>query len=145
MHLEVDMKLDLTSLERALKSYEAALEFAKTRLDNQVSQVESNVIKAGVIQNFEFTYELCWKFMKRWLEFNLMPGLLDGASRKELFRYAFEHRLILDFNAWVKYHELRNTTSHTYNYEIAEEIYETANDFYSDAKYLLNAIEEKNE
>ncbi|GAU76538.1 nucleotidyltransferase substrate binding protein [Fusibacter sp. 3D3] len=139
------MKLDLTSLEKALKSYENALGFAKERLNNPVSSVESNVVKAGVIQNFEFTYELCWKFMKRWLEFNLMPGLLDGVSRKELFRHALEHKLILDFNTWVKYHELRNTTSHTYNYEIAEEIYEMADEFFLDAKHLYQMIEAKNE
>lgn len=139
------MKLDLTSLEKALKSFDEAVVFSKERLNNQVSETESNVIKAGVIQNYEFTYELCWKYMKRWLELNLMPGLLDGVSRKELFRHALENKLILNFEDWVKYHELRNTTSHTYNYEIAEEIYEIANDFLNDAKYLFQVIEAKNE
>lgn len=139
------MELDLTSLEKALKSFDRAVVFSKERLNNQVSETESNVIKAGVIQNYEFTYELCWKYMKRWLELNLMPGLLDGVSRKELFRYALENKLIVNFDDWVKYHELRNTTSHTYNYEVAEEIYEIAYDFLNDAKYLYHVIEAKNE
>lgn len=140
------MKLDTTSLNRALISYENALNFAINRLNcENVSEVEMNVIKAGVIQNFEFTYELCWKFMKRWLESNLMPGLLDGSSRKELFRNALENKLISDFDRWVKYHELRNTTSHTYNYEIADEIYDISTEFYADARNLYEQIEAKNE
>ncbi|MBF4693431.1 nucleotidyltransferase substrate binding protein [Fusibacter ferrireducens] len=45
----------------------------------------------------------------------------------------------------LKYHELRNTTSYTYNYEIAEEIYEIAGAFFIDAKHLYQMIEAKNE
>ncbi|MFZ7101385.1 MAG: HI0074 family nucleotidyltransferase substrate-binding subunit, partial [Peptococcaceae bacterium] len=106
---------------------------------------EKEVIQAGVIQNFEFTYELCWKFMKRWLELNLMPGLLDGATRKELFRNALEQKLITDFSGWVRYHELRNITSHIYNRDIAAEIYSVAQEFLADAKYLLKALEARND
>lgn len=137
--------LDLSTLKRALNSYEKAINFSKERLDDEISETEENVIKAGVIQNFEFTYELCWKFMKRWLELNLTPGLLDGVSRKELFRHALENKLIKSFEDWVKYHELRNTTSHTYNEDIADEIYNASEAFYSDAKELYNIIEAKNE
>ena len=126
--------LDLSTFERALNSYDRAVQFSKDRLENDISETEENVIKAGVIQNFEFTYELCWKFMKRWLELNLTPGLLDGVSRKELFRHALENRLIESFEDWVKYHELRNTTSHTYNEDLAEEIYKEYQTYLKDAK-----------
>jgi len=76
---------------------------------NNIATDEKEVIQAGVIQNFELTYELCWKFMKRWLELNLMIGLMDGTIGKELFRNALENKLISDFFSWVRYHELRNT------------------------------------
>lgn len=137
--------LDLSTFERALNSYDRAVQFSKDRLENDITETEENVIKAGVIQNFEFTYELCWKFMKRWLELNLTPGLLDGVSRKELFRYALENRLINSFEDWVKYHELRNTTSHTYNEDVADEIYIVSETFLKDAKILYHAIEAKND
>jgi len=138
--------LDLSSLRKAIASMERALNFADERLASKnISLEEVEVIKAGVIQNFEFTYELCWKFMKRWLEINLMPGLLDGATRKELFRYALEHKLIKDFSAWVRYHELRNTTSHTYNRDVADEIYLNSKNFLKDAIYLIEALEARND
>ncbi len=139
--------LDLSSLRKAVLSLERALSFADKRLADcsNVPDEEIEVIKAGVIQNFEFTYELSWKFMKRWLEMNLMPGIMDGVSRKELFRNALEQKLIADFNSWVRYHELRNTTSHTYNREIADEIYSFTNAFLKDAIFLLKALEVRND
>ncbi|KAB2951969.1 DUF86 domain-containing protein [Heliorestis acidaminivorans] len=138
--------LDLSSLKKAVASLERAHKFANGRLaNNNVSLDEKEVIQAGVIQNFEFTYELCWKFMKRWLELNIMPGLLDGSTRKELFRHAIEQKLITDFSKWVKYHELRNTTSHTYNREVADEIYSISKEFLEDALYLLKALEARND
>lgn len=140
------MLLDLSSLRKAILSMERAQNFANERLAiNDISLDEKEVIQAGVIQNFEFTYELCWKFMKRWLESNLMPGLLDGATRKELFRNALEQKLISDFSSWVRYHELRNTTSHTYNRDVAEEIYTISKDFLEDAIYLLKSLEVRND
>ncbi len=137
--------LDLSNLEKALKSYENAILFSNERLEAKISETEKNVIKAGVIQNFEFTYELCWKFMKRWLELNLTPGSMDGISRKELFRHALENKLIDSFNDWVKYHELRKTTSHTYNEDIADEIYNVSEAFLKDAMQFYKIIEAKNE
>lgn len=140
------MLLDLSSLRKAISSMERAINFADDRLaTNNILLDEKEVIQAGVIQNFEFTYELCWKFMKRWLELNLTPGLFDGATRKELFRNALEQELITDFSSWVRYHELRNTTSHTYNRDIAEEIYLVSKDFLKDAIYLRGALEARND
>lgn len=138
--------LDLGSLRKAVSSLERALNFTGERLAiNNISAEEKEVIIAGVIQNFEFTYELCWKFMKRWLELNLQPGILDGVTRKELFRNALEQKLITDFSSWVRYHELRNATSHTYNREVADEIYSITNDFLEHATYLLKALEARND
>jgi nucleotidyltransferase substrate binding protein (TIGR01987 family) len=140
------MALDLTSLRRRIESLERAIYYANSRMnDNELTSGENEMIRAAIAQNFEFTYELCWKFMKRWLENNLTPGSMDGISRKELFRNAVEQKLIQDFSAWVVYHELRNTASHTYNPEVAEEIFEAATGFYADARAFLEVIEGKND
>ncbi len=140
------MTLDLTSLKKAVRSLEMALDFACSQ-DKLAGFTENqkDVIRAGVIQNFEFTYELCWKFMKRWLENNLGATYVDGIPRKELFRIAAENQLITEVNCWMEYHEARNETAHTYDKNTAQEIFEAAKKFLSDAKELLKNLEAKND
>ncbi len=138
--------LELGSLEKALASLESGLQ--RVHDENLMSQLDEGsrqLMQAGVIQNFEFTYELCWKFIKRWLENNLGSAYVDGVSRKELFRIAAENRLITDVKVWWRYHEARNKTSHVYDQEVAAEIFSCAENFYADAIALLQAIKDRND
>lgn len=140
------MKLDLSSIYKAISSLERAIVYAKKRFAScPIDQVEQDVIKAGVIQNFEFTYELCWKFMKRWLEQNYSESFTAGLTRKQLFRYALENHLIVNFENWIRYHELRNMTSHTYDQEKALEIYSASEEFLNDAQAFYAALEVRND
>lgn len=139
------MTLDLSSLQRAVQSLERAVNVAKTVIKGNVDNDFDEVIRAGVIQNFEFTYELCWKFMKRWLEMNGEGPAVDGATRKELFRMAAERQLIGDVEAWFQYARARNETSHTYNTRTAADVFESAKAFVKDAKSLLQRLENKND
>lgn len=139
------MALDLSSLQKAVMSLERALNVAASDRLKEMTADQQEVIRAGVIQNFEFTYELCWKFMKRWLETNLSPMIADGVTRRELFRLAVENRLIDDVEQWMIYHDARNQTAHIYDLEIAQEVYETARGFVRDARKLLQALESRND
>ena len=103
------------------------------------------VINAGVIKRFEFTYELAWKFIKRWLEVNISPDAADGATRRELFRHGAEHRLIDDVEIWMRYHRARSLTAHTYQQDTADAVLSVIPDFLSDAQSLLAALEARND
>ncbi|MBN2643189.1 MAG: nucleotidyltransferase substrate binding protein [Victivallales bacterium] len=140
------MILELDSLKKAT----ASLSDIITRVNDPVlmasfDEVLRNGLRAGVIQNFEFTYELCWKFIKRWLEHNLGSTYVDGVTRHELFRYAAEHKLITDVQRWMDYHRARNMTSHTYNADTADEVFNAALAFIADAKTLLQQLEARND
>lgn len=115
-------------------------------IKGSVGTDQEEVIRAGVIQNFEFTYELCWKFMQRWLKDNQNreeAGL--PRTRKELFRMAARYELIKDPLPWFEYGDARNLTAHTYNEDKAEIVFKQAVQFVDDARYLLEQLERLND
>lgn len=140
------MPLELDSLKKAVTALSGVL----AKSDDAafmagLDEIARNAIKSGVIQHFEFTYELSWKFIKRWLEMNVNPSAADGVTRRELFRQAAEHRLIVDVDQWMKHHEARNLSSHTYESSIADQVYQAAFAFTRDAVELLKALEAHND
>ena len=140
------MRLDLSSLRKAVASLEKTVRVADD--DAFMSQLEKDqklAVKAGVILNFEFTYELCWKFMKRWLEANLGSVHVTGVTRRQLFRLSAEHQLLGDVDRWMEYHDARNETAHTYDESTAEDVFDTSQEFLSDARTLLQALEARND
>jgi nucleotidyltransferase substrate binding protein (TIGR01987 family) len=139
------MLLELHSLRKAIASLEANVLIAQSRKFTKLSPAMQNVVRAGVIQNFEFTYELCWKFMKRYLADQLGSTSVEGTSRMELFRLSAENKLIEDVATWKTYHDYRNLTTHTYEEDIALEVFSAAITFVADAKKFLAALEAHND
>lgn len=139
------MPLDLRSLRQAVGALQRAL---STQADAdalaRLSQDQRETLQAGVVHTFEFTYELCWKSMRRRLSLNLAPHEVEGVARRELFRMAAQHGLIEDIDAWVRYHEGRNITAHTYSSSTAARVVAIAREFAKDAESLLSAIESRN-
>ena len=140
------MPLELDSLQSAVASLVEVIAVSDdASLMRGLPEPGQRAIKAGVIQHFEFTYELSWKFMKRWLESNVSPIIADGITRRELFRLAAEHRLIDDVERWMRHHNARNNTSHLYQRTVADAIFADAPEFCRDAQRLLANLEAHND
>jgi len=75
--------------------------------------------KQGLIQAFEYTYELAWNVIKDFYEYQ---GTTDIQGSRDAIRTAFRMGLITDGKGWLQMVESRIKSSHTYNEEIAEEI-----------------------
>jgi nucleotidyltransferase substrate binding protein (TIGR01987 family) len=138
------MRLDLNSLKKAIDVLQRSIKVAQIELKSSEKDLRET-IRAGVIQNFEVAYEQSWKIMKRWLEQNIGNTYVDGVTRRELFRLAAENHLVSDVNKWMEYHHSRNLTTHTYDEDIAEEVFQTAYNFYSDAQRLIKELEFRND
>ena len=133
--------LDITSLKNAVEALRKSIDVYKENCNRDIDLSES--LRSGVIQNFEVAYELSWKFMKRWLEINISPGIIMGVTRKEFYRIAAENLLITDVEKWRDFHEGRNRTSHIYDGIVAEDILRTAFDFLPYVRNFLSWLEQK--
>lgn len=104
------VKLKHENFSRALKKLHAALE----------EDIAANeLFLDGLIQRFEFSFELAWKLMKAFLDYE---GIEVNSPRAAI-RKAFQTELIADAEAWLDMLEKRNLSSHTYDAETAKEIY----------------------
>ena len=69
----------------------------------------------GVIQRFEFTFELSWNLLKDRLEYD---GLVIATiTPRNVIREAYSAKLIDDSETWIDMLTDRNLMSHTYDFE----------------------------
>jgi len=80
----------------------------------------SDLEKEGVIQRFEFTHELAWNVMKDYFEYQ---GNNSITGSRDATRTAFKAGLIVDGEIWMDMILSRNITSHTYDEETANQIF----------------------
>lgn len=126
--------LDLTSLERAVASLRRAL-------DRADMAPEDEELRDAVVQRFEYTYELCWKMLRRQLQADAPSGAaVEALSFRALIRQGAESGLVRDVTAWFGYRDLRNLTVHTYDPETACRVRDAARAFHADASALLEAL-----
>ena len=141
-----EAKLDLEPLRRALASLEDGLEVVSdAQWFNQQSDKVQNTLIAGVIQNFEFVYEIGFKMLRRQIEAEAAsPTEVDESNFRDVLRVAAEKGLIADVEAWFRYRKMRNITARTYDHEKAQQVYQGTLLFITDARALLAQLEARN-
>ncbi len=87
-----------------------------------------------VVKRFEFSYEIAWKTIKRWLDYSGITCLNPRACLKE----AYQQKLIADEEIWLSMIEERNRSAHVYDESQIKEIL-TSIDSYRGAFEGLNA------
>lgn len=103
-------------MKELLFSFEKSIE----RL-NEILKEEKNVKNRDAsIKRFEFTVELAWKCIQKFLR----DQEIICRSPKECLKEAFKFGLIKDDPRWLQMLEDRNLTVHTYDEETADEVYE---------------------
>ena len=132
------MSLILTPLENAINSLNIA--FVEYQKDSS-----NEFVRDSVIQRFEYTYELCIKMLKRYLELNTTSkGEVDLMSFNDIIRKSNIKGLLGgNLEDWQKYRDMRNITSHTYDVEKAVMVIDIVDEFLYEAEFLLNKLKEK--
>ena len=138
------MALDLSPLDNAVTQLEEALEIYDSELALSDPRLKRH-LRAAVIQAFEFTYELSFRMLRRYLELaSPNPSEIDGLVFNDVVREAYKQSLLRsELPEWLEFRRNRGTTSHTYNEEKAQEVFESVPDFFQEARYLLNRLHER--
>lgn len=80
----------------------------------------SELARAGILHAFEFTFELWWKYLQRYLD---SLYILEEHGPSSVIKIAFQNGILKDGQPYMDMLRDRNLISHTYKENMAEEIY----------------------
>lgn len=129
------MSLDFTPLERAVARLSEGL-------SRHQAEPADTQLRDGLIQRFEFTYDLSHKMLRRALEAAAAtPGEIDRMSFPTLVRTGYEQGLLEQgWPAWEAYRKMRNITSHTYDETRASAVVAMIPEFLGEVRFLVDRL-----
>ena len=132
------MSLDITSLGNAVGRLREGLERHKREPTDEQ-------IRDGLIQRFEFTYELTHKMLKRYLkETAASPDEIDRMPFADLVRSGNAQGLLRsDWPAWRRFREMRARTSHTFDAQVASQVASAIPGFLEEAEHLYDELQRR--
>ena len=126
--------------EETLRNSMASLNNALDRFGEALAHPEpDDIVMDGTIQRFEFTFELFWKTLRRFLQ---REGI-DTGSPKNTLRYAYRRDLLDREQLWLDMLEDRNRSSHLYNAEMAREIFGRLPSHYRELRDCFNNLNKR--
>ena len=105
--------------QQRFNSYKKALRQLGEAVELRRQRPLTDLEKQGVIQAFEYSYDLGWSTLKDYLAYQ---GIVDLVGARDTIRQAFRRELIVDGSGWMEMLADRNLTAYTYNESTANEI-----------------------
>lgn len=111
-----------SNFNKALLKLEESVNYINHNVldEENLGYIVDELIKEGLIQRFEYTHELAWNVMK---DYALFQGNSTIGGSRDATREAYKLQIIENADVWMDMIQSRNKTSHTYNVEIANEIF----------------------
>ena len=132
------MRLDTTSLGNAVSRLREGL----ARYERDPSDEQ---IRDGLIQRFEFTYEISHKMLRRYLkETAASPDEIERLAFADLIRTGSAQGLLRsDWPVWRGFREMRARTSHTYDAKVASQVASAIPAFLEEAEHLYAELQRR--
>ena len=108
--------------QQRFQNFRRAFTLLREALENDLDTL-NQLEKEGIIQRFEYTFELAWKVLKDKMEFDGLE--LNQISPKAVVRRAFQAKYISDADCWMRMIGDRNLMSHTYDFAKFEAVIKT--------------------
>jgi len=106
------MKTDIRWKQR-FDNFERAFRLLKSAIEDRSLDEYSDLEQEGLVQRFEFSFELAWKTMKDYLEDSGLQ--INPVTPKTVIKEAFAAKLIEDGHKWIDMMLDRNLLAHTYD------------------------------
>ena len=122
--------------KQRFQNFDRAFLLLRSALEERGLEQMSDLEKEGLIQRFEYSYELAWKTMKDYLEehgININP-----VTPRNVIKEAFSAKIITDGQVWVDMLLHRNLLSHTYDFSKFQEVLEAVVQRYLSAQEQLH-------
>lgn len=124
------MKKDI-NIETLRKAY--------SRLEKFIEHDKTEQEQAGIVQAFEYCYELSWKIMRK----ILYNEGLEVNTPKQVFRESVRSGIIKDIKSWIEFANKRNLTVHTYNELVLKDVMKAIPNFKKEVSLLIKEIENR--
>ncbi|HUD21460.1 MAG TPA: HI0074 family nucleotidyltransferase substrate-binding subunit [Acidobacteriaceae bacterium] len=130
--------IDLTPFEKAVGRLQSAIR-------EQAQEPERLLLRAGLIQTFEYTFELSHRFLWRYLtETEPSPEAVAELTFEGLIRRADELGLVSSpIATWKDFRQARTDTSHTYIEQKAVSVVARIPEFAREAEFLFKRLKER--
>ena len=125
------------NLELTFKKLEKALLALSTMINEPMHENRMNV--DATIQRFEFSIELFWKLLQK----ILATKGEELVYPRDILRAAYKGKLVLNEQVWLSMAKDRNLTSHTYNEELADEIYRNIKNYFPVMQQTFSALKKE--
>lgn len=107
-------------MRQKIENYQNAVERLKEAIARYQAMPKDTLYRDGLIQRFEFTFELAWKSLREFME---DQGLvLTIISPRSVLKEAYAMGIIDDAAIWNEAVDSRNLMSHIYDEETAAAI-----------------------
>ena len=115
--------------QQRFQNFDRAFVLLRSALHDRPLDQYSPLEQEGIIQRFEYAYELAWKTMKDYLEANGV--VITPVTAREVIKQAFAAKLVANGQLWIDMMLHRNQLSHTYDFSKFRQVLEAVN-----ARYL---------
>ena len=114
-------------------------------LDRHHREPRDEQLRDGLIQRFEFIYELSHRMLRRFLRHvSASPESFDQMPFQDLIRTGNEQGLLRsDWPVWRRFRDMRARTSHTYTALVAEQVAAEIPDFLAEAAFLHDQLQQR--
>ena len=127
--------LDITPLVNAIARLQEGL-------GRHHAEPADEQLRDGLIQRFEFTYELCHRVLRRFIRRNAASAEeVDRMTFQDLIRTANQQALLSgDWPTWHRYRDVRALAGYAYQADTARQVAAAIPAFIAEAGYLRDQL-----